>query len=148
LFISRWEPESKLEKVKIFKQLDEPNAAAVTDEEYHKIQTEILKNPNYKYLEDMRSREVNMEKEGIGKARDKFKINRELLCKMVPQVQWRRPIGKFIYLNLELKAFQENLENENIRGTESTEKGIINSLIGKILGVTYFRVNSNFKFVG
>jgi hypothetical protein len=128
----KWEPESKLEKVKIFKSGDEPDAQPVTDEEYYKIQNEILKNPNYKYHEDMRTREVNMEKENMSKARDKGKMNKVQLTKMLPQMQWRRP--------MELKAFQDNLENENIKGTESTEKLIINSLIGKILGVTYFRV--------
>jgi hypothetical protein len=73
-----------------------------------------------------------MEKEGVNKARDKGKLNRELLFKMMPQMQWKRPI--------ELKAFQDNLETENRRGSESTEKMIIDSLISKILGVTYFRV--------
>jgi hypothetical protein len=32
------------------------------------------------------------------------------------------------------------LDDEIIRGSESVEKQIINSLIQKILGVTYFRV--------
>jgi hypothetical protein len=44
----------------------------------------------------MRSREVNMEKEGVSKTRDKTKLNKELLSKMMPQIQWRwPPLGKF-----------------------------------------------------
>jgi len=54
----------------------------------------MLKNPNYKYLEDMRLKEINMEKENIGKARDKTKIIKELLAKMVPQISWKKPFGK------------------------------------------------------
>ena len=75
----RWEAESKIEKVKIFKMHDEPEAYAVTDEEYQKIQLEILKNPNYKYLTDMRSKEINMEKENMSKAREKSKMAKDIL---------------------------------------------------------------------
>lgn len=89
----RWEPESRIEKVKIFKLIDEPNAPAITEEEYQKIQIEILKNPNYKFLEDMRSKEVNMEKENINKARDKSKYAQDILNKMIPQMPWQHPLG-------------------------------------------------------
>jgi hypothetical protein len=82
-----------MEKTKIFKLTDEPNAGPVTEEEYQKIQLEILKNPNYKYLEDMRSKEINMEKENMSKARDKTKNTKELLYKMVPQMNLRRPFN-------------------------------------------------------
>jgi hypothetical protein len=33
-----------------------------------------------------------------------------------------------------------NIKDETVRGSESVERQIINSLIQKILGVTYFRV--------
>ena len=121
--------------MKIFKLTDEPNAGPVTEEEYQKIQLEILKNPNYKYLEDMRLKEVNMEKENMNKARDKTKNARELLYKMTPQMIMKRPFyGKNI-TNIEL-----NVQEETVKGSESVERQIINSLIQKILGVTYFRV--------
>jgi hypothetical protein len=77
--------------VKIFKLTDEPNAGPITEEEYQKIQLEILKNPNYKYLEDMRLKEVNMEKENMNKARDKTKNARDILYKMTPQIILKRP---------------------------------------------------------
>jgi hypothetical protein len=80
-----------MERVKIFKLTDEPNAGPVTEEEYQKIQLEILKNPNYKYLEDMRSKEINMEKENMSKARDKTKNTKDLLYKMISQINLRRP---------------------------------------------------------
>lgn len=41
----------------------------------------------------MRSREVNMEKENINKARDKSKIAKELMNKMIPQMGWFPPLG-------------------------------------------------------
>jgi hypothetical protein len=45
----------------------------------------------------MRSREVNMEKENMNKARDKTKIAKELLYKMTPQFILRRPFLGNIY---------------------------------------------------
>lgn len=80
--------------MKVFKLTDEPNAPNITEEEYQKIQVEILKNPNYKYMEDMRLREINMEKENMNKVRDKSKHTKDLLNKMIPQMQFRRPISK------------------------------------------------------
>jgi hypothetical protein len=70
----------------------------ITDEEYHKIQNEIMRNPNYKYSSDMKTREINMEKENMNKARDKNKLNRDILFKMMPQIQWRRPLGKYFII--------------------------------------------------
>ena len=86
--------EDKLEKVKVFKLTDEVEAAPVTEEEYKKIQNEILKNPNYKLMNDMRSKEINMEKENLSKAREKNKITKDILTKMIPSMQWIRPHGK------------------------------------------------------
>jgi hypothetical protein len=91
-----------IEKVKIFKLTDEPSAADITEDEYRKIQMEILKNPNYKFVEDMRSREVNMEKENMNKAKERGKLALEKLAKMVPQTAWRIPFGNFfifIFIN-------------------------------------------------
>jgi hypothetical protein len=91
----RWEMEERLEKVKIFKLTDEVEAPAVTEEEYQKIQIEILKNPNYKFLNDMRSKEINMEKENLSKAREKNKATKDILYKMIPSMPWTRPCGNF-----------------------------------------------------
>jgi hypothetical protein len=91
-----------IEKVKIFKLTDEPSAADITEDEYRKIQMEILKNPNYKFVEDMRSREVNMEKENMNKAKERGKLALEKLAKMVSQTAWRIPFGNFfifIFIN-------------------------------------------------
>jgi len=66
---NRFENEVKLENIKIFKLTDEPNAAAISEDEYEKIQKEIMNNPNYKFIEDMRLREVNMEKENNKKVK-------------------------------------------------------------------------------
>lgn len=120
--------------------VDEPNAQAITDEEYQKIQIEILKNPNYKYMEDMRLKEINMEKENINKARDKSKNAQDVIFKMNAEIPWRHPYGKDKFsLLLELAT---NADNEflTLKGSESEEMYNINNLIGKILGITYFRV--------
>lgn len=129
----RWEAESKMEKVKIFKMYDEPEAPAITDEEYHKIQLEVLNNPNYKYQTDMRSKEINMEKENMSKAREKSKLAKDILFRMVPQMSWKRPF--------EIKISQSHDEDCTplIEGSESEEKLIIDSLCQKILRVIYFR---------
>jgi len=94
----RFELEERLERVKIFKLTDEVQAPAVTEEEYQKIQIEILKNPNYKFLNDLRSREINMEKENLSKAREKNKITKDILYKMIPNMPWTRPYGNHIIL--------------------------------------------------
>jgi hypothetical protein len=83
----------------------------------------------------MRLKEVSMEKENMSKARDKTKITKDLLYKMVPQMILRRPFLGLFIINTELKV-----DEETIKGSESVERQIINSLIQKILGVTYFRV--------
>lgn len=62
--------------MKIFKSTDEPNAPSITDEEYLRIQQEVLMNPQVFKLEDIRTKEVKMEKP------------------RVPQMEWRRPNGK------------------------------------------------------
>ncbi len=92
----RWEIDHLIEKVKIFKMTDEVSAPAVTEEEHIRIQTEILKNPNYKYLTDIRSREINMEKENNSKARERLKNAKESLYKMAPSMQWVRPYSKIL----------------------------------------------------
>jgi hypothetical protein len=83
----------------------------------------------------MRLKEVNMEKENMSKARDKTKLTKDLLYKMVPQMILRRPYSGILNIKIELKV-----DEEIIKGSESVERQIINSLIQKILGVTYFRV--------
>jgi hypothetical protein len=138
----RWEPDTKLEKVKIFKLTDDVVSPAVTEEEYQEIQFKILKNPNYIYLSDMRSKEIHMEKENMSKAREKSKMAKDILARMIPQMPWVRPY--------ELKIPTTNTCNDDVeydyesdthpgKGTESEEKHIINALCGKILSVTYFR---------
>jgi hypothetical protein len=101
--------EEKLEKVKVFKLTDEVEAPPVTEEEYKKIQIEILKNPNYKLMNDMRSKEINMEKENLSKVREKNKITKDILTKMIPSMQWIRPHGKITNRNYLLQSFSLHL---------------------------------------
>jgi hypothetical protein len=137
----RWEAESKMEKVKIFISNDEPGAGDVTEEQYRKIQMEILSNPNYKYSSDLRSKEINMEKENMSKAREKSKMAKEILKRMVPQMNWRRPNEIKINSNSHSQVNED--ENElpfyMQKGSESEEKQMIDILCQKILSVTYFR---------
>jgi len=133
----KWESESRIEKVKIFKMIDEPEQPAITEEEYHKIQMEILKNPNYKYSTDMRSKEVNMEKDIMSKARERSKKVKDSLHHMVPQISWRRPYDLKPVNQIEIS--EGDFTHTNTKGSESEEKQIINSLCQKILSVTYFR---------
>lgn len=124
----------RIERVKIFKMTDEPNAPALSEEEYQKIQQEILKNPHNSFTMDLRMREVTMEKDYMSKVREKSKNAKDILFRMIPQMPWRRPYEIKIPIN-------ENIECENniYKGSESEEKLIIESLCKKILGVTYFR---------
>ena len=93
----RWENEVKIEKVKIFKLTDEPNAPEISEEEYDKIQQEILKNPNraIEDMRDMRSREVNMEKENMNRVREKSNKTKELLIQMIPKIHLFTLTGNF-----------------------------------------------------
>lgn len=124
----RWEPESKMEKVKIFKMTDEPNAGPVTEEEYRKIQLEIAKNPHYKLVEDIRLREINMEKENINKQREKSKNAKEILYRMVPQMKWRKPY-----------VLDKGKDYDVAEPELSEEKQLVSALTQKVLGVTYFK---------
>lgn len=140
----RWENDSKIEKVKIFISNDEPGAGEVTEEQYKKIQLEILSNPNYKYSSDLRSKEIHMEKENMSKAREKSKMAKEILKRMVPQMNWRRPYE--IKINSSISNMHTQVdEDENElpfylqKGSESEEKQMIDILCQKILSVTYFR---------
>ena len=131
----RWENDNRIEKVKIFKLTDEPNASEVTEEEFEKIQQEILKNPHrvFEDMRDMRSREINMEKENINKVREKSNKTKEMLYQMIP----RLPFTVLYELKLDDNDFQlaESLE--------SLEKDEIKSIIQKTFAVKYFRVNNN-----
>ena len=128
----RWEPEAKIEKIKIFKLTDEPDAPEVSEEEYDKIQQEILKNPHrvFEDMRDMRSREINMEKENINKVREKSNKTKEILYQMIP----RLPFTVLYELKLE-----EN-DCQLADSSESIEKDEINSIVQKTFAVKYFRV--------
>ncbi len=132
----KWESEIRMERVKIFKSTDEPSANEVSEEEYRRIQLELMKNPDHVYLKDIRLKEIRLEKENMSKAREKSKQAKEILMKMIPQMAWRRPY--------ELKVSSMEMENDDyptfkMRGRESEEKQMVNILCQKILSVTYFR---------
>lgn len=143
----RWENDSKIEKVKIFISNDEPGAGEVTEEQYKKIQLEILSNPNYKYSSDLRSKEIHMEKENMSKAREKSKMAKEILKRMVPQMNWRRPyeikinssVSNIPNIHSQVDEDENELPFYLQKGSESEEKQMIDILCQKILSVTYFR---------
>jgi hypothetical protein len=83
-----------LEKVKVFKLTDEPNAGNITEEEYRKIQLELLKDPTRNYLGDMKFRESHMEKENLIREKEKAKIAKEMFEKMAPEIKINKPLGK------------------------------------------------------
>eukprot|EP00340_Litonotus_pictus_P012783 CAMPEP_0170536774 /NCGR_PEP_ID=MMETSP0209-20121228/102334_1 /TAXON_ID=665100 ORGANISM="Litonotus pictus, Strain P1" /NCGR_SAMPLE_ID=MMETSP0209 /ASSEMBLY_ACC=CAM_ASM_000301 /LENGTH=630 /DNA_ID=CAMNT_0010838175 /DNA_START=1593 /DNA_END=3485 /DNA_ORIENTATION=+ len=122
----KWEDYS-LEKVKIFKLTDEPDCADITEEEYNKIQEELKTNPKYRILEDMRLKEINMEKENMNKARDKVKIAQEALLKMIPQMFFKS-----------LKEISKG-EDFDQAEEESTEKKLIKELNNNSLAVNYYK---------
>jgi hypothetical protein len=125
----RFEDDRLLEKIKIFKLSDEPDCNEVSEEEYIKIQKEILSNPNYRNLvADMRMREISMEKENINKAKDKLKLAKESLKNMIPQAF--------------SKPFKEVFRGENYDladSTKSTEKLAIKIMNGNCLAVNYYK---------
>lgn len=84
----------KLEKVKIFKLTDEVNAPNITEDEYQKIQQDLLKDPTRSFLGDMKVRESQMEKENLLREKEKAKIAKEMFEKMTPEIHIRRPLGK------------------------------------------------------
>jgi len=129
----RWESDNRIEKIKIFKLTDEPNAPEVTEEEYERIQQEILKNPHrvFEDMRDMRSREINMEKENINKVREKSNKTKEILYQMIPRLPFT-----ILY---ELKI--DDNDNQLAEPKESLEKEEINQIIQKTFAVKYFRVN-------
>lgn len=85
----------ELEKVKVFKLTDEPNAPNITEEEYQKIQQDILKDPTRSYLGDMKFRESHMEKENLIRQKEKEKIAKEMFEKMAPEIKITKPLGKY-----------------------------------------------------
>lgn len=70
-----------MEKVKIFKMTDQPNAPEISEEEYENIQQEVSKNPQKYRIEEMRERDIKMDKP------------RE------PQAKWQKPKSKNINHN-------------------------------------------------
>lgn len=72
----RFENEN-LEKVKIFKKTDEPNAPNISHEEYLKIQQEVALNPHIFKNEDIRMKDIKMDKP------------------KTPAIKWREPLSKF-----------------------------------------------------
>ena len=83
-----------LEKVKIFKLTDEVNAPNISEEEYQKIQQELLKDPTRSFLGDMKFRESHMEKENLLREKEKAKIAKEMFERMTPEIKIYRPLGK------------------------------------------------------
>ena len=123
----QWD-EKNLEKYKIFKMSDEPNLPELSEEEYNKIQLEVLNNPNYRHIENMRLKEINMEKEKINQVRDKGKTANEVLKKMLPHCEIKQLEKVYLDENYDLANSYESKEKESIT--------ISNNLV---LAVNYFR---------
>jgi hypothetical protein len=123
-----------LEKVKIFKLTDEPNAPNITDEEYQQIQREILKDPTRSYLGDMKLRESNLEKENLFKVKEKMKTAKDLFERMVPEIRISHPMEIYI------ESPYEEGEDIEEKIVESKEKEKIYQFLNKILMTTYFKV--------
>jgi hypothetical protein len=124
----RWVDEEILEKIKVFKLSDEPDCPEISEEEYIRIQNEIKINPNYRIVEDMRLREIHMEKENMNKARDKEKIARETLSQMIPQAF--------------MKSFKEVIKGDDYDfadSFQSEEKNLIKALCSNSLAVNYYK---------
>ena len=105
----------KLEKVKIFKMTDTPNAPNITREEYLKIQKEISLDPHIFKIEDIRKKETKMDH--IIEA----------------QEHWRMPSS-----NLYLYFLGFILDNANQCEINSLECQVIEDICSKILSVHYF----------
>lgn len=89
-----------MEKIKIFKLTDEPNAPSITDDEYQQIQLELLKDPTRSYLGDMKLRESMMEKENLFKMKEKIRIAKDNFDKIIPEIRITRPLGKQKHKNI------------------------------------------------
>ena len=124
----KWVEEEEIERFKIFKLTDEPNCPEITEDEYMRIQEEILSNPNYRFVEDMRLREVRMENENMHRARDKDKLAKEILMKMIPQAF--------------MKPFRELNKGDDFDladSTDSKEKLKIKQSCSNNLAVNYYK---------
>ena len=95
--------------MKIFKATDPPNAPNISQEEYLKIQQEVAKNPHIYKFEDIKTRDINMDKNQPKKA----------------EIPWRQPLKLMI-------------ENQIETGKNSKEKIQIKDKCSKLLSVTYF----------
>lgn len=83
-----------MERVKIFKLTDEVNAPDISEEEYLKIQQDLLKDPTRSYLGDMKFRESHMEKENLLREKEKARIAKEMFEKITPEIKIYRPLRK------------------------------------------------------
>ena len=120
--------ENGLEKEKVFKMSDEPNCKEITEEEHRKIQQEVLNNPNYRYIEDMKLREINMEKEQMNKQRDRSKLAIEILEKMTSQCNIS-----------ELRVVYKGDDYDKSDSSESREKIILENQNIMTLATNYFK---------
>lgn len=119
--------DGKIENCKIFKASDEPNCPEISDEEYIKIQEQVLQNPHYK-IEDMRMREINMEKENMNNLKNKNKLSHDALLVMAPK----------LFPNQ--KDLKQVIKGDNYISTEviSTESVYIKNLNMTNLMVSYY----------
>ena len=117
-----------LEKEKVFKMSDEPNCKELTEEEHRKIQQEVLNNPNYRYIQDMKLREINMEKEQMNKQKDRSKLAIEILEKMTSQC----------YIS-ELRVVYKGDDYDKSDSSESREKIILENQNIMTLATNYFK---------
>lgn len=125
----KFSDESQIEKVKVFKQTDEPNCPEISEEEFVRIQKEILSKDNYTLVvADVRRKEINMEKENMNKARDKNKLANEALKKMIAQAFFKP-----------MKEVDKGKDYDIAESDESTEKALIKTICSNTLAVNYYK---------
>ena len=120
--------EENIERFKIFKMTDEPDCPEPTEDEYMRIQEEARLIPNYKFMENMRLKEINMDKEGMTNKKDKEKAAKESLLKMIPQ--------RFFKSLIEIYKGDEYDYADN---KDSKEKLIIRNFNNNSLAVCYYK---------
>jgi hypothetical protein len=88
-----------------------------------------------------------MEQENMSKAKEKSKMEKEIVKRMVPQMNWRRPneikinssISNISNIHAQVDEDENELPFYLQKGSESEEKQMIDILCQKILSETYFR---------
>jgi hypothetical protein len=113
---------------KVFKMSDEPSCPEISEDEHRRIQIEVLNNPNYKYIENMKLKEINMEKEAMSKQKDRTKQANEILNRMTSQMN-----------SFRLMKVDKGEEYDKSESYESKEKERLNSINLMTLAINYFK---------